>query len=248
MLEDVWLVTGASKGLGLGFANQLAKDGITVIGLARESDELRLAGQNLAQISGSSYVIACDMGIDDSVTAAASQILESVSSIAGIIHNAGQIGPVMSMENVDQKQWENLIKVNLTSVQSLTNKLMPIMKHEKQTRITTISSGASLRSIEAWSAYCVSKAGLDMWTKCMAEEGAKYNISAIAFAPGIVDTRMQEDIRSANPDEFPAHQNFVDYHRNGDLTDAQSTAKKMIPLITTHSMSQSGERFDIRNI
>ena len=188
MLEDVWLVTGASKGLGLGFATQLAKDGNTVIGLARESDELRLAGQNLAEISDSSYVIACDMGIDDSVTSAASQILESVSSIAGIIHNAGQIGPVVGMENVDQKQWENLIKVNLTSVQSLTNKLMPIMKHEKQTRITTISSGASLRSIEAWSAYCVSKAGLDMWTKCMAEEGAKYNISAIAFAPGIVDT------------------------------------------------------------
>jgi len=248
MLEDVWLVTGASKGLGLGFATQLAKDGNTVIGLARESNELRLAGQNLAKISDSSYVIACDMGIDDSVTAAASQILESVSSIAGIIHNAGQIGPVMSMENVDQKQWENLIKVNLSSVQSLTNKLMPIMKHEKQTRITTISSGASLRSIEAWSAYCVSKAGLDMWTKCMAEEGSKYNISAIAFAPGIVDTGMQEDIRSANPDDFPAHQNFVDYHRNGDLTDAQATANKMIPLITTHSMSQSGERFDIRNI
>ena len=77
MLEDVWLVTGASKGLGLGFATQLAKDGNTVIGLARESDELRLAGQNLAEISDSSYVIACDMGIDDSVTSAASQILKA---------------------------------------------------------------------------------------------------------------------------------------------------------------------------
>ena len=248
MLEDVWLVTGASKGLGLGFATRLAKDGNTVIGLARESDELRLAGQNLAEISDSSYVIACDMGIDDSVTAAASQVLESVSSIAGIIHNAGQIGPVVGMENVDQKHWENLIKVNLTSVQSLTNKLMPIMKHQKQTRITTISSGASLRSIEAWSAYCVSKAGLDMWTRCLAEEGKDQNISAISVAPGIVDTNMQVNIRSANPNDFPLHPHFVDYHESGQLVNPKEVASQLLDLVTNHDMEQTGERFDVRDL
>lgn len=248
MLEHVWVVTGASKGLGYGFAKELADQGKTVIGIARDSTDLEMAGANLAEVSPESIVIACDLNKETDIENTASTILSRVKSIEGMIHNAGQIGPVVSMENVSQDDWSDLIKVNLLSVQSLTQKLLPLMKHTEQTRVTTISSGASQRSIESWSAYCVSKAGLDMWTKCLAAEGKKYNISAISFAPGIVDTGMQKDIRSSDPNDFPAHSNFVDYYRNGDLTDPITTSKLMIPLITKHTMEDSGNRFDIRDI
>ena len=248
MLERVWVVTGASKGLGYGFAKELATQGKTVIGIARESIDLGMAGANLAELSAESIVIACDLSKDSDIEKTANTILKRVKSIEGIIHNAGQIGPVKPMESVKKEDWNDLIKVNLLSVQDFTQRLLPLMKHSEQTRVTTISSGASQRSIEAWSAYCVSKAGLDMWTKCLAEEGKKFNISAISFAPGIVDTNMQRDIRSANPNDFPAHSNFVGYHQNGDLTDPINTAKNMIPLITQHTMDDSGNRFDIRDI
>ena len=62
------------------------------------------------------------------------------------------------------------------------------MKKSDRCRVTTISSGAAVNSLHSWSAYCVSKAGLEMWTRCLAEEGKSDNISAISVAPGIVDT------------------------------------------------------------
>ena len=247
MEQKTYLVTGASKGIGRSIAHTLAKDGIRVILLSRQSDELQMACDSVQSISSTSFSVVCDLGDSDSISQAIEH-LNGISSLDGIVHNAGAIAPIKPMSEADNEEWALNIEINLIGVQRLTKGLYPKMKASQHCRVTTISSGAALRPLHSWSSYCISKAGLDMWTKCMAEEGAKYNISAIAFAPGIVDTGMQEDIRSANPHDFPAHQNFVDYQRNGDLTDAQSTANKMIPLITTHSMSQSGERFDIRNV
>ena len=122
------------------------------------------------------------------------------------------------------------------------------MKGKNQTRVTTISSGASKYPIGSWSAYCVSKAGLDMWTRCLAEEGQEDNISAISVAPGIVDTNMQKNIRHSNPDEFPLHPHFVDYHDSGQLVEPDVVAKQLLSLVTTHDIEQTGGRFDVREL
>ena len=102
--------------------------------------------------------------------------------------------------------------------------------------------------IGSWSAYCVSKAGLDMWTRCLAEEGQEHNISAISVAPGIVDTNMQKNIRYSNPDEFPLHPHFVDYHESGQLVEPDVVAKQLLSLVTTHNIEQTGNRFDVREL
>ena len=98
MLERVWVVTGASKGLGYGFAKELATQGKTVIGIARESIDLGMAGANLAELSPESIVIACDLSKDSDIEKTANTILKRVKSIEGVIHNAGQIGPVKPLE------------------------------------------------------------------------------------------------------------------------------------------------------
>ena len=107
--------------------------------------------------------------------------------------------------------------------------------------MTTISSGAALRPLASWSAYCTAKAGLDMWTRCLAEEGGQHNITAVSVAPGIVDTGMQTAIRSASPEDFPLLENFVGYHENGQLADAETVAKALYGLITSHTEEQSGQ-------
>jgi benzil reductase ((S)-benzoin forming) len=123
-----------------------------------------------------------------------------------------------------------------------------LINGDKHTRVSTISSGASKYPIGSWSAYCVSKAGLDMWTRCLAEEGQKKNISAISVAPGIVNTNMQVNIRSSDPDDFPLHPHFVDYHDSGQLVNPEEVAKQLLDLVTNHTMEQTGERFDVRDL
>merc|ERR1712157_30278 len=107
-----------------------------------------------------------------------------------------------------------------------------------QTRITAISSGASLRPIASWSAYCVAKAGLDMWVRCVAEEGKHNNISAIAVSPGVVDTGMQADIRSVESRDLPEQSKFVELYTSGQLAKSDQVAAQLLPLITAHRMDQ----------
>ena len=215
--------------------------------LARPSEDLEDARKEIQSISPSSHSIGCDLAQSESIDAAV-QSLSQLDIIDGIVHNAGTITPIQSMFDADDEVWERNIYVNITGVQRLTRGLYSKMKASEHCRVTTISSGAALRPLHSWSAYCVSKAGLDMWSRCLAEEGAKDGITSIAIAPGIVNTAMQLEIRSSNPDDFPLVDSFIGYHRDGDLTRPDDVAAKLHSLITAHSIEQSGQRFDVREL
>jgi NAD(P)-dependent dehydrogenase (short-subunit alcohol dehydrogenase family) len=248
MDSQTYVVTGASKGLGRALALALAGHGYPVLALARPSTELDEIGGLLASVAPGSRSIECDLSNPTSIANAASLISQQTTFIAGLVHNAGAIAPVKPLDKVDASDWAHSIQVNLVGVQDLTQRIYPLLGGEHQSRITVISSGASLRPIESWSAYCVSKAGLDMWSRCVAEEGRESNISSVSVAPGIVDTGMQTEIRSTPAEDFPSLQSFIDLHANGDLARSEDVAAQLMPLVTTHSMEQSGQRFDVREL
>ena len=246
-MQDVFLITGASKGLGRSLALSIAESGGVVIALARESLELESVEVELKKISKESLAVVCDLADSSQISRTAEMITSSFGHLSGIIHNAGIINPIGNMLDVEREGWEKTIQVNLLGVQDLTRSLESIIGGENHTRITTISSGAAQRSLHGWSAYCVSKAGLDMWTKCMAEEGENANISAIAIAPGIVDTGMQQEIRQADESSFPLLQNFKDYYRNGELSKPDDVAIKLLPYCLG-KLGMNGDRLDVRNL
>jgi len=247
MDKKTYLVTGASKGIGRAIARSLANDGYQVVLLARASDDLDSACLEIQSDSPTSFSLACDLSQPESIDTAI-QSLQNLDAIDGIVHNAGTITPIQSMFAADDASWERNIYVNVTGVQRLTRGLYPKMKASAHCRVTTISSGAALRPLHSWSAYCISKAGLDMWSRCLAEEGAKDGITSIAIAPGIVNTDMQLEIRSSSSDNFPLVDSFIGYHQNGDLTNPHDVAAKLHFLITRHSVEQSGQRFDVREL
>ena len=247
MENKTYLVTGASKGIGRAIAKALASDAIRVVLLSRPSKELEAATDEMKVLSPTSFSVECDLASPQSIDSTIDR-LEHLDAIDGIVHNAGTIAPIQSMFEAENTDWERNIQVNITGVQRLTKGLYPKMKAAGHCRVTTISSGAALRPLHSWSAYCVSKAGLDMWSRCLAEEGAKDGITSISIAPGIVDTDMQLEIRSSNPNDFPLVESFVGYHRDGDLTQPDDVAAKLHQLITTHTIEQSGCRYDVREL
>ena len=248
MDPQTYVVTGASKGLGRALALALAGHGYPVLALARPSTELDEIGGLLSSVAPGSRSIECDLSNPTSIANAASLISQQTTFLAGLVHNAGAIAPVKPLDKVDASDWAHSIQVNLVGIQDLTQRIYPLLGGEHQSRITVISSGASLRPIGSWSAYCVSKAGLDMWSRCVAEEGRESNISSVSVAPGIVDTGMQTEIRSTPAEDFPSLQSFIDLHANGDLARSEDVAAQLMPLVTTHPMEQSGQRFDVREL
>ena len=248
MSQSYYLVTGASKGLGRALALLLAEQGHNVLALARASSELESIEPLLVHHAPGSASIACDLSQPASIAAAAEAIAQHTQQLAGIVHNAGAIAPVKPMSDVDDASWALSIQVNLIGVQDLTQRLRFMLGGEERSRVTVISSGASLRPIHSWSAYCVSKAGLDMWSRCLAEEGQNDNISSISVAPGVVDTGMQREIRSVPSQDFPSLQTFIDLHEEGHLVSSETVAHQLLDLVTAHTMEQSGLRFDVRDL
>ena len=246
-MSEAYLVTGASKGIGRSIAISIASSGKPVIALARKSAELEMVGTELSNLHPDCITVACDLGESEDISQASEIIRNQFSHLAGLIHNAGTINPIANMMDVEREDWARSIQVNLIGVQELTCQLDSILGGAAHSRVTTISSGAAKRSIHGWSAYCVAKAGLDMWSMCMAEEGAKNNISSLAIAPGIVDTGMQEDIRSSDVNSFPALPNFIGYHENGELSNPYDVAEKLLPYCLGNE-GENGQRLDVRNL
>jgi benzil reductase ((S)-benzoin forming) len=247
MGSKTYLVTGASKGIGRSIAMALADEGHTVILLARDSEQLAASCRDVQEISSASFAVSCDLANRASIDLIVEKLIE-LDSIDGIVHNAGTIAPIQSMFDAENADWARNIEVNLIGVQRLTKGLYPLMKASEHCRVTTISSGAALRPLHSWSSYCISKAGLDMWSRCLAEEGRGDGITSIAIAPGIVDTDMQLEIRSSNVDDFPLVESFEGYHRDGQLTNPDDVAQQLLGLITGHTFEQSGQRFDVREL
>lgn len=245
---QTFVVTGASKGIGRSICLNLAKAGATVALLARQSEDLNRTTEEVQAHSPSSFSVVCDLAESDAVERAGSTILANISNLNGLVHNAGDIHPIQPLFEADLSQWSRSMMVNLVGVQHLTQSLHSAMMGPHRVRVTTISSGAALRPLASWSAYCTAKAGLDMWTRCLAEEGASSNISAVSVAPGIVDTAMQTAIRSASIEDFPLLENFVAYHENGQLAHPDTVADGLFGLITAHTLEQSGQRFDVRDL
>ena len=246
-MSDTFLVTGASKGLGRSIALALANCGKSVIALARSSPELDELYSSLKLVSPNSQIVSCDLASKEDISDAVEIINRGFKHLAGIVHNAGTITPIENMLDVSRESWERAVNVNLIGVQDLTQSLDSLIGGESHTRVLTISSGAAKRPLHGWSSYCVSKAGLDMWTRCLAEEGESENISALAIAPGIVDTGMQKEIRQADESSFPPLQKFIDYHKNGELTNPDDVAQKLLPYVVG-DLGQNGDILDVRNL
>ena len=246
-MSKTFLVTGASKGLGRSIALSLANSGKSVIALARSSPDLDALYDLLLQISPNSHIVSCDLASKKDISKAVGKIKQDFKHLSGIVHNAGTISPIENLLDVSRDSWERAVNVNLIGVQDLTQSLDSLIGGDSHTRVVTISSGAAKRPLHGWSSYCVSKAGLDMWTRCLAEEGESENISALAIAPGIVDTGMQKEIRQADKSSFPLLQNFIDYYENGELTSPDEVAEKLLPYVLG-DLGQNGDILDVRNL
>ncbi len=245
---QTYLVTGASRGIGREICVALAREGVRVILLSRKSSDLDQTLAEVRAVSPESYATPCDLGDADAIENAVQAVLARGVLLNGIVHNAGDIHPIKPLLEADVADWTRSMMVNLVGVQHLTQGLAAILNGEHRVRVTTISSGAALRPLASWSAYCTAKAGLDMWTRCLAEEGAQHNITAVSVAPGIVDTAMQTTIRSASEEDFPLRSNFVGYYEEGQLSNPVEVASALLPLITAHTNEQSGQRFDVRDL
>ncbi|MDD9717205.1 SDR family oxidoreductase [Dinoroseobacter sp. PD6] len=188
------LITGASTGIGEAAARAFAAAGAHVTLLARNGEACTRIAK---EIGGGALAIPGDVSDPATLPAAVSQVCATYGKLDILINNAGVITPIAPLETVDAAAWSALIDINLKGVFYGMRAALPVMKARGAGTIITISSGAAHNPLEGWSAYCASKAGAAMLTRCAHHEAGGSGLRIMGLSPGTVATEMQSVIKGS---------------------------------------------------
>lgn len=225
-----YVITGASRGLGLELAREASDSQITCIA-RHETPALRELGKTAAEYR----FVALDLAHGGQVAAMAAQLFSSLAqeNLSGIylINNAAIVSPLAPSGEYCSRQAELAVQINLLAPMELTGAFIRYLGHAPcDKRILNISSGAGRKPTAGWSVYGASKAGLDHFTRCVGLEQRDISngVRIASIAPGVVDTDMQAELRGASPQLFPRQAEFVDLYDRGGLVSPRQAASALL--------------------
>ena len=189
------LVTGASRGIGNAIALTLKKEGFRVIGTATSSEGSR----KLDDIGIEGHVL--DLNSLDSKKQFWDEIENKEANISVLVNNAGITRDNIVLRMSDD-EWEEIMNVNLDSIFYLSKRVLKMMLKNKWGRIINITSASASIGNRGQSNYSAAKAGVEAFTKSLAREVGKRNITINAIAPGFISTDMTEQNNGINIEEL----------------------------------------------
>lgn len=190
----VALVTGASSGLGVHFANVLAAEGATVILAARRAGNLADEVEAIRAKGGSASAVTLDVTSADSVEAAFATLEEAHGPLDILVNNAGVAGDPLKFLDTREEDWQGIVETNLNGAWRVAKAAAgQMVSAGKAGSIVNIASIYGLRTGVLKVAYNVSKAGVVQLTRSMAMELSRKNIRVNALCPGWFLTDINRD-------------------------------------------------------
>jgi NAD(P)-dependent dehydrogenase (short-subunit alcohol dehydrogenase family) len=233
----VIIVTGASRGIGAATAAACARSSATVVLAARDGAR---AAAVASSIGPAASARACDVTDYAAVEALVAETRERFGRLDALINNAGVIEPIISIADSDPVAWARNLEINLTGAYHAIRAVLPGMIAAGGGTIVNVSSGAAVRPLEGWSAYCTAKAGLHMLTRAIASETAEQGIRVFGFQPGTTDTDMQVLIRASGV-------NAISRIPRENLTPVAHPAAAIVYLCTPDADDLIGQEFSLKD-
>jgi len=232
------VITGASRGMGLAMARQrLSPQGVLLCISRQTSAELEAeavrTGATLLQWSQ-------DLADTSGARARLLQWLQQQDprglASATLVNNAGVIPRIGPLDQCPPDQLANALRVGLEAPMQLTAGFLQATAEwvaqgwRGPRKVLNISSGLGRAAMAAQAPYCAAKAGMDHFTRCVALEQEKlaHGARVCSLAPGVIDTDMQIQLRSADPKRFPDMGNFVGMKEKGILSTPSDAAAKVL--------------------
>ena len=249
LVGKVAIVTGAGRGLGRAIALAMSKEGARMAIISRSADELE---EPARQMQGESFVFTGDVSKPEDVSRMVRETQERFSSIDILVNNAGIIGPVRFVEDSDDRSWRKTLDVNLNGAFFFAKSVVPLMKEKGGGKIINIVSGLGRMPFPRFCAYSVSKAGLIQLTLSLSEELKDLGIRVNAIDPGVMNTKMQQELRSMGVEVLgeAISRHFIEYKKEGHLKDPGEVARLAVFLASSeadHLNGQVGTLNDYRN-
>src|SRR3989338_9922909 len=199
--DQVAIVTGSGRGIGLAIAKKLAGAGAAVI-ITDITQESADSGANEIASSGlKSFSTVCNVTDPESIEKMTSTVMEKYSRIDILVNNAGITKDTLFMR-MKLEEWNAVIETNLTSVFKVTQSVIKNMSKANYGRVVNIASVIGLHGNFGQANYAASKAGVIALSKTIAKEYASKNITANAIAPGFIDTAMTQKLKPEIKEQY----------------------------------------------
>ncbi len=184
------LITGASRGIGRATAKAFANSGWDLLLISRSGDDLEKLIKEIDNKKIKIFYKSIDLSNHKEISKGIVELMKNGLVPSVLINNAGVAwtGDLLSMP---LEKWEWIMQINLTSIFQICSEVVPLMR-KKGGLVINVSSHASRNSFSQWGAYCVSKAALASFTKCLAEEERKNFIRACTLTLGSVNSSLWE--------------------------------------------------------
>lgn len=237
MTQNLFILTGASRGMGLAIAQQLLQSGNSVLCISRSindalAEQANDAGVKLVQWSQ-------DLALSTRAGARLEQWLREqdgkIFANATLINNAGMIARIGPLSDADADDLSRALRVGLESPMQLTSAFLRATQNwTGAKKVLNISSGLGRRAMAAQAGYCAAKAGMDHFTRCVAlDEALKPNGAKVcSLAPGVIDTDMQIQLRGADANAFADRAAFVRMKESGALASPEQAARSVLDFLS----------------
>jgi len=232
------LITGTSSGIGHGLAQEFLARGAKVWGVSRRPTD------DLQQQSDYRH-LQLDVTDHQKVEELLPTFLEGDKRFDLVVLNAGVLGPIQWMSEVDAEAMKQVMEVNVWANKVILDVLFRLKKDIRQ--VVGMSTGASVRSTPGWGPYAVSKAALNMLMNVYAKE--QLNTHFVAFAPGLVDSEIQDTIYNIEAgDKYPAVKRLQEARYTEDMPDSRAAAANLISGMEKAQQYESGSFVDVREM
>ncbi|WP_217546492.1 YciK family oxidoreductase [Pantoea sp. GbtcB22] len=202
LLENrIILVTGASDGIGREAALTYARYGARVILLGRNADNLQKTEQAINQLNkqpAASLLLDLAKATPESCQQLADQVTALVPRLDGVLHNAGILGEIVPLEELDPQIWRDVMQINLDATFYLTQALLPLLLKSDAGSLVFTTSSVGRNGRAGWGAYAVSKFATEGMMQVLADEYKNRHLRVNCINPGGTRTKMRA---SAFPDE-----------------------------------------------
>jgi NAD(P)-dependent dehydrogenase (short-subunit alcohol dehydrogenase family) len=177
------VITGGSSGIGLAVARGLVNSGSEVCLVARRSEQLQAAADELGSAV---WTHACDVSDAQQVAALQEELVDRWDAVDGLVNNAG-VALMATMDDTEPQQWDQSFAVNVRGPYLMCRALSSMLKKGRSPSVANISSTLAERAIPGMAAYNASKAALNQLTRSLALEWAP-TVRVNAVMPAVVDT------------------------------------------------------------
>lgn len=221
-MKHLVIITGGSKGLGRALVEGYLSQGSEVISISRSPSGI--SHPHFSEwLFDLSKVVEAEQALKQKLARACQGDYNKIT----LINNAATLGPIQSIQKYDASTTSAGVQLNLTAACMMSAWVLEAASASGAAlHIFNVSSGAAHRAIPGWALYCSTKAALDMLSQALALENPQAKIASVN--PGIMDTPMQEHIRSASEQDFPLVHQFRHYHKERLLVPPSTIARLLM--------------------